>query len=118
MEVGEMRERITLCRIVSPQGPYQIFNPDEEHLEPIREVWTKREDKVTATSWTMVGVNVISRKQFIIRYREDLPEAMAIKHKGEIYTVVAKVELGNNKTWLMLLAGRLGEDGYLNEDNW
>jgi len=110
-----MRERIVLCRIKSPQGPHQIFNPDKEHLEFIRKVWTKREDKVTATSWAMVGTNVINRKQFIINYRKDLPEELALIHKGEIYTVVATIELGNNNTWLMLLAGRLSEDGYFDE---
>jgi len=105
---GDMRERIALYSINTPQGPHHIFNPTHDDVELIRKVWTKREDSLTITRWAMVTQNAIDRVQFIIRYRSDLPEDMAIEHRGKLYTVFAKPELGNKQQWLLLLAGRLG----------
>ena len=109
MKRGDMRERIKLYRIKPPKGPHHIFNPTKDDVEPIREVWTKREDNISPGRWAMVTQNVIIRLQFIINYRRDLPEDLAIEHQGQIYTVVGRSELGNKSKWLMLLAGRLGE---------
>ena len=111
MKRGEMNTRIKLHRIKTPVGPHHIFNPTHDHVELIREVWAKKEDKATASRWAMVTQNVVIRKQFIINYRYDLPEDMAVEHHGQIYTVLGRAELGNDRKWLMLLAGRLGANG-------
>jgi len=89
------------------EGVHHIFNPGPDDIKLIREVWTKREDSLNVNRWAMVTQNTINRKQFVINYRDDLPEDMAVEHKGKIYTVFAKPELGN-KQWILLLAGRLG----------
>jgi len=108
MKRGDMQTRIKLYRIKSPQGPHHIFNPGLDDIEHIRDVWAKHEDKVTASSWAMVAQNAVQRKQFIINRRQDLPEDMAIEYRGQIYTVFAKLDLGNDRMWTMLLVGRLG----------
>jgi len=112
MKRGDMRERIKLYRIKTPDGPHHIFNPTKDDVEPIREVWTKREDSLTVNRWAMVTQNIINRKQFIINWRDDLPEDMAVEFRGELYTVVARPELGNVRKWIMLLAGRLSSDAH------
>ena len=114
MKIGEMRERIALCRIKSPQSAYQIFNPALSDIAPFAEVWAKREDKATVSRWGMVTTRAIERKQFIIRYRADLPAEMALVWNGEVFTVFGASDLANTKHWTMLLVGRIGinEDGY------
>jgi len=108
MKRGDMQTRVKLYRIKSPQGPHHIFNPGPDDVELIHEVWAKHEDKATSGQWAMVTQNTIIRKQFIINHRQDLPEDMAVGHRGQIYTVLAKSDLGDDKKWTMLLAGRLG----------
>ena len=108
MKRGDMQTRIKLYRIKSPQGPHHIFNPGLDDIEHIRDVWAKHEDTPTPSRWAMVTVNTIVRKQFIIPHRQDLPEDLAVEHRGQIYTVLGRGELGNDKTYMILLAGRLG----------
>jgi hypothetical protein len=111
-----MRERIKLYRIKTPQGPYQIVNPTVDDVEIIREVFAKREDKTQHERWGMTRVKAINRRQFIINYRDDLPEEMAVGYKGELYTVLEQQELGNNRKWIMLLAGTVSGDADTNGD--
>jgi len=108
MRRGDMQSRIKLHRILTPQGSHQIFNPTHNEVKLIREVWAKHEDYATPSRWAMVTVNTIIRKQFIINHRNDLPEDMAVEHRGNIYTVLHRQELGGDKKWIILLVGRLG----------
>ena len=108
MKRGDMRSRIKLHRIRTPRGAHHIFNPGPDDVELIREVWALHEDKATSGRWGMVTQDAIIRKQFIINRRHDLPEDMAIEYQGHIYTVFAKSDMGDDRKWTMLLAGRLG----------
>jgi len=115
MKRGELSARIKLHKIKTPQGPHHIFNPTHEDVTLIQEVWAKREDNPTPSRWAMVTQNTITRVQFIINYREDLPEDLAVEHRGQIYPVLGRAELGQDKKWTILLAGRLGESGHKSE---
>jgi len=111
MRTGELRERVKLFRIKNPQGPHQIFNPSYDDVEPIGAIWAKREDKAQAARWgAMESINVMDKKQFIIRYRKDLPQHLAIEHDGKLYRVLAVLDLDNKRHWSMLLTGTVSGD--------
>jgi len=110
MRFEELRERIKLYRILSPKGPYQLFNPAENDVELIGEVWAKREDKSQSDRWGMVRTHVIDRKQFIIRYRRDKDSIQAVGFDGGIFPVFGAPDLDNRRQWTMLLAGRVEID--------
>jgi len=111
MKAGELRERITLFRIKTPQEPHQIFNPSYEDVEKIGATWAKREDKAQAARWgAMESINVMDKKQFIIRHRKDLPQHLAIEHGGKLYKVLAVLDLDNKSHWSMLLTGTVSGD--------
>jgi hypothetical protein len=111
MKTGEMRERIKLCRIKTPDGPHQLFNPSADDIEPFADVWAKREDKVHTGRWGMVRLNAVNIRHYIIRYRKDLPEDMAVVHDGVIYSVLDRQILDTKRRYIILLAGRLNGNG-------
>ncbi|MCL2225795.1 MAG: phage head closure protein [Defluviitaleaceae bacterium] len=111
MTVGKLRERIGLYKVISPQGAHQIFNPSRENVEFLCNVWTKREDKIQAARWNaMETLNILEKKQFIIRHRKDLSTDMAVEFGDKLYKVLAVQDLDNMKQWTMLLTGAVCAD--------
>jgi|GEM_PF-2289634 len=117
MTTGQLRERIRLYKVLTPDGPHQIFNPSFENVEFFCAVWAKREDKIQAARWNqMETLNILDKRQFIIRHRKNLPANLAVEFAEKLYKVLAVQDLDNKRQWTMLLAGTVSEDADWDED--
>jgi len=109
MRAGEMRERIKIYTVPDPDGPTVDLDAEGDLYD---EIWTKREDKVTEERWGVLAQNAIRKKQFIIRWRDDLNESMKIKFKSGTFDILAIADLDNTNQWTIMLAEEVVNSGY------
>lgn len=108
MRAGEMRERIKIYKAAAAEGPHV----DLDAVGPLHaRVWAKREDKIQEERWGALAQNAVRKKQFIIRWRDDLDESMKIGFRGRIYDVIALADLDNTLHWTIILAEKVVNSG-------
>lgn len=107
MNIGELRERVSIMKPATIPGPVSDLEPELiEHVT----VWAKREDKIQEERWGGLAVNAVNKKQFIIRYREDITTDMFIRWKGKDLNILDSAEL-EFKRWTIILAGEVINSG-------
>lgn len=105
MNIGEMRDRITILKRKEAEGPVKPL--DDRAFEEFCTIWAKTEYLKGREFWNAKAVNAETTIRFIVRYRADILPDMRIRFDNRIYNITAVMPLDNTRHWTMIHANEI-----------
>lgn len=102
MNVGEMRDRITILKRQETEGPVKPL--DDRAFDDYCTIWAKAEHLKGREFWSAKAVNAETTIRFIIRYRTDILPNMRIRFENRTYNISAVMPLDNTRQWTAIHA--------------
>lgn len=116
--IGELNKKIMLVshRLKSPfMGAEQDMEVDFTNQ---KEVWAKVVTVKPRQSFNGVTLTPAPTHHFIIRYREDVSTEWSVVYKNERYSIDALEAYDEDKNFMVLYCGKLGDDAVEVQATW
>lgn len=102
MEIGDMRDRITLLKKKEQSGP--VVDLSNNNYTEYKTIWAKVEYWKSSEVYSAKAVNIMDTLKFITRYRTDIKNDMRIKYNDEYYDIKSIKPFGQgNRQWLIVV---------------
>jgi SPP1 family predicted phage head-tail adaptor len=109
MQIGDMKDRIT---ILKPKEQTSIIDLSDDNFDDYITVWSKVEYVSVKEMYSSEAVNFSNTLKFIIRYREDIKNNMAIRYKSNTYKIQGIKPLDKMNTYLIIVANIIENEGW------
>ena len=110
MRFEDMTDRITLLRPKTQSGAVVDLEPSSKY-DPYKTIWAKVEYLKGQEYFTAKAVNSETILRFIVRYRKDLDNTMAVRFNNVIYNINSVLPLTNKKDWTVIMATEVSTSG-------
>lgn len=103
MDIGEMRDRITLQKKREQQGPI----PNLKDYDDYKTIWSKARFLKGREFWSAKATNAETTVEFTIRYRKDIDTSMRIVYDKRHFSIDGIIPVDNKKMYLIIMASEV-----------
>lgn len=98
MQVGEMRERITIQQYIKEDNPF-----GQGSWQDYKTIWAKKEWVKGEEFWSAQANNSGMTVKYVVRFRKDIDSSMRIKDRDGIYELVAPPQPFNTRDYMIIM---------------
>jgi len=103
MDIGEMRDRITLQKKKEQQGPI----PNLKDYDDYKTIYSKARFLKGREFWSARASNSETTVEFTVRYRKDLDTSMRIIFDKRNFNIDGIIPLDNKKMYIAIMASEV-----------